>query len=305
MSKSTSDESGTEGLTSTFHWTLPVELTAAILSYINNETDVTDLAACSLVCRFWNELARPALFSRLEVTITVQEVEDDTPGTDPIPISLLTRRLEETASFLVPYVKRLVLLQQTAYDESTEEAFTAEDLETVDSEVLLSILRYFPSLKRLQLIDIILTSPPDVATTRSLDLDEVQYTFYSAETDLVPANQFIWMLGLFGSVGKLYVAGMRCGEQDSQVFPLPNLRVRSFSAGRTKMLGAFLAALSRSPSAKVLESIDLTYFSPAVMRQLANVARSSPNGLAHIGLKLAPVRNIGQWHENHQCCLRD
>ena len=70
---------------------------------------MNDLAACSLVCRDWNEIVRPELFSRLDVRVSNTAKEFDPFGMDPIPIFLVTKHLDETAVAIVPCVKTLKL----------------------------------------------------------------------------------------------------------------------------------------------------------------------------------------------------
>lgn len=303
-----SDGLGVNEATHIFHWNLPVELTASILSCLDGEKTRNDITACSTVCRLWNELTRAVLFSKLEICVSVTAQEYDPSDAIPIPLVLLTKRLEETASSIVPYVKKLVLFQQTADDYAPEPSLS--DREMVDAALLLSALEHFPALKHVWLHDFILSSPPDMTVIRPLDLDEVQYVIDSRYLESIPANQFMWMLGLFGSVGNLHVTGMgyRTNDMyDPHEFALPALRVRSFTSGVTEIIESFMTVLSHSPSAKTLESIEPECCSHDAMQQLVDIAKNSPKGLAHIGLDLSSVGDLGhgQCYENHQCLSSD
>lgn len=274
----------------TVQWTLPPEVTTQILSCFAPDADRLSLIACAAVCTTWNDLARPILFSWLKISVST-DVDDTTTTASvgaPQYTPTLATHLRSTAARILPHVRTLVLFHPNVPLGHRVGGFLRKNL--VEVEDLLSTLGQFPNLKHLGLVNILLASPPGIDTP-TLDLDQLDYSVKGPFEEGLPCEQFMWPLRLFGSIENFCADILTYSIRNNfnpDEFPLPALRVRSYTDKSEELVPSFTQALLHSPSVQVLESVDFSNLSMKRALVLPTLLISE-RGLSHIGLSLLPA----------------
>lgn len=291
--------------TQNMHWTLPVEITLDILSFFDPEDDagMRTLKAFSELSKPWNELVLPLLFSTIRITYTTSyHVCYDPESLLRRPKHLLVIRdlLQQTGRRIIPYVRKLSLGQTTIdwalgdVDPDAPDLFEVQHIQGSDIDHICDIIRLFPSIRQLHLVNTILSSPPDPnLTMRNLALKELcihcPQSYWDDGVDISP-NKFLWLLSLFGSVDRLALVDLVCAKTDDgdhNVLEGSSLCIKALDLSFVEPIEVFLGGLRRNPCIIAgLESLDITWPSPAWTAELPLFCAAIPRGLTHLGLNM-------------------
>lgn len=293
---------------------LPVEMMLQFFSYLDrsDDSDVKALIACSKVSRKWNAVVLPLLFSELDITFMYQDNEsqgdkfarDIHGGISYRHLALVFTSLQHTSRIL-PHVQKLHLRQKLV-----QHSTAAVERNFVDSEILGNVIRLFPCLTHLQLTNVRLRNRPEIMSgTRLQDLEEVllELPWGHSGYYLSTGAQFVdrlWMLNLFGSVKHLdlnYIdeRPQLTAEEHHDILTVlsqSDFSVEAVTFSDTTSAHLFLIAFQSSPLVLGnLKSLDFKQScDPPFFKELANLYRNLPDGLAHLACDLNALGEHGQ-----------
>lgn len=301
---------------------LPVETTIQILSYLDCDDDIQTLLSCARASRTWNTIVLPQLFSQLSITFLytfkddIHCPEDDqetnvSPDSRYKSLDEILSLLPQTGSRILPHVQELQLTQSWTSiprDDALEGSATSHH---VDASLLCDVIRLFPSIKRLNLVGILLRGRPNITLeTRLQDLEELYihlpwtYPNVYGTTDLQTTEKHLWMLRLFGSVKRLCLDHV---DQPGDLMPHDNfsdiLTNSAFHAEAVEFVNQvpahlYLRAFHSSPLVLAsLKSLDFKLFCHYLLfEELAALYAKLPRGLEHLSCDMTYQEFVGQSH---------